>query len=153
MPTKKGRDYIKEVVIRRGEKALIPAKIKHKMCKSLIDTGASQSCISEKNYNEMQLSAEIFAIKVTSANGAPINVWGTTKCPVNLGNAQYTHTFMVCKNIKRPMILGLDFLRKYRIGQKKGSLGYKPHHMKPWNHKSLSYRTNSKNNKENENTC
>ena len=39
-----------------------------------------------------------------------------TECPVTLGNGQYTHTFMVCKNIRRPMILGLDFLRKYRIG-------------------------------------
>ena len=60
--------------------------------------------------------AEVFAIKVTSATGSPIKVLGTTKCPVTLGNESYTHTFMVCKNIRRPMILGLDFLRKFRIG-------------------------------------
>ena len=60
--------------------------------------------------------AEIFAIRVTSANSSSIEVLGTTKCPVTLGSEQYTHTFMVCKNIRRPMILGLDFLRKYRIG-------------------------------------
>ena len=99
---------------------MIPAKIKKKKCKVLIDTGASRSCISEKSYNEMQLPplAEIFAIKVTSANGSPIKVLGTKRCPVTLGNEQYSHTFMVCKNIRRHMILGLDFLRKYRIGKK-----------------------------------
>ena len=88
------------------------------MCRVLMDTGALRCCIIEKNYNEMQLAplAEIFAIKVTSANGSPIKALGTTKCPVTLGNEQYTHTFMVCKNIKSPMILGIDFLRKYRIG-------------------------------------
>ena len=118
MPTKKDRGYIEEVVIGREEKAVIPAQIKHKKCKALIDTGASRSCISEKNYNEIQLPplVEIFAIKVTSATGSHIKVLGTTKCPVTLGNESYTHTFMVCKNIRRPMILGLDFLRKFRIG-------------------------------------
>ena len=97
---------------------MIPTQIKHKKCKALRDTGVSQSCISEKNYSEMQLPplAEVFAIKVTSAIGSPIKVLGPTKCPVTLGNESYTHTFMVCKNISRPMILGLDFLRKFRIG-------------------------------------
>ena len=80
--------------------------------------GALRSCISEKNYNEMQLPPlrELFAVKVTSANGSPIKVLGFTKGPVTLGYEQYTHTFMVCRNIKRRMILGIDFLRKYRIG-------------------------------------
>ena len=66
----------------------------------------------------MQLNhlTENFAVKVTSATGSPIKVLSTTECPVTLGSEQYTHTFMVCKNIKRPMILGIDFLRKYRIG-------------------------------------
>ena len=50
--------------------------------------GASRICISEKNYNEMQLAPlkKIFAIKVKSANGSPIKVLGTTKCPVTLGS-------------------------------------------------------------------
>ena len=58
---------------------------------------------------------ENFAIKVTLATGSPIKVLGTARCPVTLGNEKYTHTFMVCQNIRRPMILGLDFLRKFRI--------------------------------------
>ena len=100
------RDYIEEVVIGKEERALITARIKHKKCKALIDTGASRSCISEKNYKEMQLPpvSELFAVRVTSANGSPIKVLGITKCPVILGKEQYEHTFMVCRNVKRSMI-------------------------------------------------
>ena len=74
--------------------------------------------MSEKSYKELQLPplSELFAVRVTSATGTPIKVLGITKCPVTLGNEQYSHTFMVCRNIRRSMILGIDFLRKYRIG-------------------------------------
>ena len=74
--------------------------------------------MSEKSYHELQLPplSELFSIRVTSAAGIPIEVLGIIKCPVTLGNEQYIHTFMVCKNIRRSMILGIDFLRKYRIG-------------------------------------
>ena len=118
LSNKTGKEYIEEVVIGKEEKALILAKIQKKKCKALIDTGASRSCMSEKNYHELQLPplSELFAVKVTSATGTPIEVLGVVKCPVILGNEQYTHTFMVCRNIRRSMILGIDFLRKYRIG-------------------------------------
>ena len=119
LPNKTEKEYIEEVVIGKEEKALILAKIqKKKKCKALIDTGASRSCMSEKNYHELQLPpfSELFAVKVTSATGTPIEVLGVVKCPVILGYGQYTHTFMVCRNIRRSMILGIDFLRKYRIG-------------------------------------
>ena len=74
--------------------------------------------MSEKSYRELQLAPldELLAVRVTSATGTPIKVLGITKCPVILGNEQYSHTFMVCRNKRRSMILGIDFLRKYRIG-------------------------------------
>ena len=106
------------MVIGREEKALIPAEVKNKKYKALIDTGASRSCMSEKSFRELQLPSigELSSIRVTSATGTPIEVMGITKCPITLGNEKYNHTFMVCKNIRRPMILGIDFLRRYRIG-------------------------------------
>ena len=106
------------MVIGREEKALIPAEVKNKKYKALIDTGASRSCMSERSFRELQLDSmdELSSIRVTSATGAPIEVMGITKCPITLGSEQYSHNFMICKNIRRPMILGIDFLRKYRIG-------------------------------------
>ena len=52
----------------------------------------------------------------SSATGTPITIVGWAKSNVKLGNEEYPHTFLVCKNIKRKMILGLDFLHKFKIG-------------------------------------
>ena len=78
LPNKTGKEYVEEVVIGKEEKALILAKIQQKKCKALIDTGASRSCMSEKNYHELQLPplSELLAVKVTSATGTPIKVLG-----------------------------------------------------------------------------
>ena len=89
LPNKTGKDCIEEVVIVKEKKALIPAKIQQKKCKALKDTGASRSCMSEKNYHELQLPplSNLFAVKVTSATGTPIKVLGVIKCPVTLCNS------------------------------------------------------------------
>ena len=52
----------------------------------------------------------------SSATGTPITIVGWAKSNVKLGNEEYPHTFLVCKNMKRKMILGLDFLHKFKIG-------------------------------------
>ena len=52
----------------------------------------------------------------SSATGTPITIVGWAKSNVKLGNEEYPHTFLVCRNIKRKMILGLDFLHKFKIG-------------------------------------
>ena len=41
---------------------------------------------------------------------------GLLKCDFKLGERQFSFEFIVCKNLSRPCILGLDFLRKHRIG-------------------------------------
>ena len=109
-------ESIEEVVIGKEEKALIFASIQQKKYKALIDTGASRSCMSEKSYKELSLPplGELLGVRVTSATGTPIKVMGITKCPVTLGHEQYPHTFMVCRNIRRPMILKKDNF-KYKL--------------------------------------
>ena len=52
----------------------------------------------------------------SSATGTPITIVGWAKSNVKLGDEEYPHTFLVCRNIKRKMILGLDFLHKFKIG-------------------------------------
>ena len=41
---------------------------------------------------------------------------GRTVCPIEVGGRQYNVEFIVCRNLRRPAILGLDFLRQNRIG-------------------------------------
>ena len=41
---------------------------------------------------------------------------GRTVSPIELGGRKYNVEFIVCRNLRRPAILGLDFLRQNRIG-------------------------------------
>ena len=72
-------------MIGKEEKALIPAKIQQKKCKALIDTGASRSCKSEKNYHELQLPSlsELLVVRVTSATGTSIKYASSLKKPAS----------------------------------------------------------------------
>ena len=40
---------------------------------------------------------------------------GFTECEFNIGEKGYKNDFVVCKNLTRPCILGIDFLRKHSI--------------------------------------
>ena len=55
-------------------------------------------------------------IDVRSASGNRLKTMGITECTFSLGNQPYTCNFLVCKDLSRPIILGLDFLRGNRIG-------------------------------------
>ena len=78
------------MVIGKEEKALIPAEVKNKKYKALIDTGASRSCMSKKSYRELQLPSlsELFSIRVTSATGTPIKLWElqSVQSPLEMNN-------------------------------------------------------------------
>ena len=41
---------------------------------------------------------------------------GTITCDFKLGKQLFSFEFIVCRGLSRPCILGLDFLRKYKIG-------------------------------------
>ena len=51
-----------------------------------------------------------------SASGEPINIIGMTTLQFQINDITFIHTFIICRNLRQPFILGLDFLRKYRIG-------------------------------------
>ena len=54
-----------------------------------------------------------FSIKsVNRTNLCPI---GITECEFKIGTKEYKNDFIVCKNLVRPCILGIDFLRKHGI--------------------------------------
>ena len=82
-----------------------------------MDTGASRSCINEKTYHSLELPqmVELCEVQVSSATGNPIEVLGTVECRITLGNNHYLHNFIICRNIKRATIIGLDFLKRFRI--------------------------------------
>ena len=50
------------------------------------------------------------------ASGEDIMLKELTTLQVVIYNIEFSHTFLICRNITKPLVLGLDFLKKYRIG-------------------------------------
>ena len=89
------------------------------LCKVLIDTGASRSFIREDYYRKLhnaKLMPMMRDVRIRSATGRDVQTLGKTRIQFKLGITTYTTEFIVCKNLRRPAVLGIDFLRKNRLG-------------------------------------
>ena len=107
-----------EITLDNTKSAVIPAKIAQEQCKVLVDTGASRCCIREDYFNKIpgtSLSL-LKGVRIRSATGRDLQTLGRAECAFTLGNRDYKMEFIVCRNLRRPAILGLDFLRQNRIG-------------------------------------
>ena len=107
-----------EITLDNSKSAVIPARIAQEQCKVLIDTGASRCCIREDYFNKIPGTSLTLlkGIRIRSATGRDLQTLGKAECAFNLGGRDYKMEFIVCKNLRRPAILGLDFLRQNRIG-------------------------------------
>ena len=111
-------DKVMEITLDNTKSAVIPAKIAQEQCKVLVDTGASRCCIREDYFNKIpgtSLSL-LKGVRIRSATGRDLQTLGRAECTFTLGGRDYKMEFIVCKNLRRPAILGLDFLRQNRIG-------------------------------------
>ena len=97
--------------------ATIPTTFGQTKCNVLIDTGAMKSCMSQAYYQQLMLPAtrSIHNFSIKSANGTNLCPIGITECEFKIGTKEYKNDFIVCKNLIRPCILGVDFLRKHGI--------------------------------------
>ena len=111
------KGYIIEVTIGSTKGATVPVQIGQSQCNALVDTGASKSVISEEYFQQLMLPdlKQVYNIDIRSASGNKLKILGLTKCTFSIGNRSYTYDFVVCKNISRPFILGIDFLRQNLI--------------------------------------
>ena len=57
----------------------------------------------------------IHTYQVKSANGSNLCPIGIAECEFKIGQKEYKNDFVVCKNLIRPCILGIDFLMKHGI--------------------------------------
>ena len=53
---------------------------------------------------------------VVGASGESLGTRGRTKCEININGKIFYQTFSVCEHLKRPIILGRDFLIQNCIG-------------------------------------
>ena len=112
------KGYVTVVSVGTATDAAVPIQVGNSKYNALIDTGATRSVMSESCYRNLMLPTpkQIYNIDVRSASGNRLKTIGMTECTFSLGKQPYTYNFLVCKELSRPMILGLDFLRSNRIG-------------------------------------
>ena len=98
--------------------ATVPATLENTLCNALVDTGATRSCLSEEYYQQLFLPGlkPVHKLQVRTASGSSLCPTGTITCDFKLGKQPFSFKFIVCRGLSRPCILGLDFLRKYKIG-------------------------------------
>ena len=106
------------VTVRTTVGATVPATLEHTLCNALVDTGATRSCLSEEYYQQLLLPGlkPVHKLQVRTASGSSLCPTGTVSCDFKLGKQPFSFEFIVCRGLSRPCILGLDFLRKYKIG-------------------------------------
>ena len=85
---------------------------------SLIDTGAKLSCVSEEllHCNELFKNIKIRKSdrRAYGVNGEPVVTLGIIEAEFKIDDLIFRHEFTVLRGLIHPMLLGMDFLVKYR---------------------------------------
>ena len=110
-------DSAEEVIIGSEQGTTFPTKVGYTLCNTLIDTGATKSCMSESYYKTLHLDSihSVVNTHVKSATVSNLSPLGIVNCSLKLGNTTFVNDFIVCQNLTRPLILGKDFLMKNQI--------------------------------------
>ena len=84
----------------------------------MIDTGATRCCLREDYFKKLPKASltHLRNYRIRSASRKDLHTLGKTTCPLIVGDKTYQVEFIVCRNLIKPAILGLDFLRQNRIG-------------------------------------
>ena len=114
---KQVKGYVTEVTVGSTKGVSVPVQLGKSRCNALVDTGASKSVMSEEYFQQLMLPdlKQIYNIDIKSASGNKIKTIGITQCTFSIGKHTYTCDFVVCKNLSRHFILGIDFLRQHLI--------------------------------------
>ena len=96
----------------KSKGTIFKIKVKDHAFSSLFDTGAQVSCIKYDTVSELDLLHQISESStcIRTANGQDVGVKGSIMVNFQIGSCSFTHRFIMCKGITRPLILGEDFL-------------------------------------------
>ena len=98
--------------------AHIPVKINGVQCLALIDTGASRSCMSNEQHEDVgapELEPLPPGAQLRAATGTSMEAHGLATCHVQIGHRVYVQRFIVCNRMMTPVIIGRDFLSTYKL--------------------------------------
>ena len=87
---------------------------------TLFDTGASRSVMSGETFRKLNLDKKHLDTKnlptVVRANGTSLGAIGRINCEIGIGKKKFKQTFLVCENLTRSLILGVDFAKQHTAG-------------------------------------
>ena len=109
--------HTEEVIIGTEQGTTFPTKIGNSICNALIDTGATESCISERYYQQLPAIQmhKLNHVSVRSATDSNLTPLGIIHCSFELGKVTFNNSLIVCRNLTCPLILGRDFLLQHNI--------------------------------------
>jgi hypothetical protein len=89
-------------------------------CNALADSGASVSIMSEAAHSLLQREGLNFPLQTCDkslavGNGTHLMVLGTIEIPIAFKRDLHYVTFFICRDANTPIILGVDFLRKFSL--------------------------------------
>ena len=94
--------------------------IENRTINTLFDTGATRSVMSADTFKILKLKDKDLTTKniprVVGANGTSLGAIGQVTCEIKIGKNKCKQTFLICQNLKRNLILGVDFAQKHAAG-------------------------------------
>ena len=79
---------------------------------ALMDTGAMCSCINYNTFRKLNVQLTQRKVpKVMGADGGDLRSMGTVELMLSIGANKVTQDFIVCRELRRNIILGVDFAK------------------------------------------
>ena len=87
---------------------------------TLFNTGASRSVMSGETFRKLNLDSKNLDTKnlpsVVGANITRLGAISKINCEIKIGKKKFKQTFLVCENLTRSLILGVDFAKQHAAG-------------------------------------
>ena len=99
---------------RRGTTFPLNIETRHKKSQffALMDTGAMHSCINYNTFRKLNVQLTQCEVpKVIGADGGDLGSLGTVELTLNIGANKVAQDFIVCRELRRNIILGVDFAK------------------------------------------
>ena len=104
---------------RRGTTFPLNIETRHKKSQffTLMDTGAMHSCINYNTFRKLNIQLTQREVpKVIGADGGDLGSMGTVQLTLNIGANKVAQNFIVCRELRRNIIVGVDFARRNCAG-------------------------------------
>ena len=84
---------------------------------ALMDTGAIRSCINYNTFRKLNVQLmQHEELRVMGADGSDLGSMGTVELTLSIGANKVAQEFIVCRELRRNIILGVDFAKRNCAG-------------------------------------